>query len=211
MTKYSTVVADDHPIFRKGLVEILSSIPEIEVVAEACDGMEAYQKIIQKRPRLAVLDIEMPHLTGIDVCKKVLSEKSDTLFILLTMHKEKDFFTDALNIGVMGYVLKDNAITELIECIKHVINGKRYTSPGIEKILIDNNKRSPVPPEILLLTPTERVVLKLLVDKNTPEIASMLFISVHTVENHRANAIKKLGLEGKNALLKYVIAHKVFL
>ena len=208
MRIHSVVVADDHPIFRKGLIEILTGIPSIQIVDEANDGMEAYQKILSKRPDIAVLDIEMPYLTGLDVCKKVLNEKSETKFIVLTMHKEKDFYTDAMAIGVMGYVLKDNAITELVECIRKVIAGEKYTSPGLDKILISNNKREEIPAELLLLTPTEKIVLKLLIDKNSSEIAQMLFISVNTVENHRANIIKKLGLEGKNSLLKYAIMNQ---
>jgi two-component system, NarL family, response regulator DegU len=205
---YTAIVADDHPIFRKGLVDILREVRDLEIVAELSDGMEAYQAIISRRPNLAILDIEMPGLTGLDVCKKVLSEKSETKFILLTMHREKDFFNDAMNIGVMGYVLKDNAITELITCVKSVLKGKKFVSPGIEKLLVQKDKDTSAP-ELDKLTATEKVILKLIAEsKTSPEIAQLLFVSPNTVDNHRSNIVKKLGLEGKNSLLKFAMQHK---
>lgn len=153
----------------------------------------------------------MPGLTGLDVCKKVLSEKSATRFIVLTMHKEKSFFNDAMSIGVMGYLLKDNAITELIQCVEKVLEGHKFISPGIEKLLVLKDKISEVP-ELDKLTATEKVVLKLIGEsKTSAEIASLLFISPNTVDNHRSNIVKKLGIEGKNSLLKFAMQNKAHL
>ncbi|MCW3083030.1 MAG: DNA-binding response regulator [Bacteroidetes bacterium] len=206
--KYTAVIADDHPIFRKGLVDILREIEDLEIVAEVSDGVEAYKSIVAKRPDLAILDIQMPGLSGLDVCNKVLKEKSDTKFILLTMHREKDFFNNAMEIGVMGYLLKDNAITELILCIKKVLKGEKFISPGIEKLLVAKD-RGVVIPELDALTATEKVILKLIAEsKTTPEIAELLFVSPNTVDNHRSNMVKKLKLEGKNSLLKFAIHSK---
>lgn len=206
--KHTAVVADDHPIFRKGLIEILGEIEDLDIVAEAADGLEAYKKIISKCPAIAILDIEMPGLTGLEVCKKVLSEKSDTRFVVLTMHKDKDFFNDAMNAGVMGYLLKDNAITELIQCVRTVLQGEHFVSPGIEKLLVLKDGTQHVP-GIDKLTPTEKVVLKLVAENKTSAgIAQLLFISANTVDNHRANIVKKLGIEGKNSLLKFALQHK---
>jgi DNA-binding NarL/FixJ family response regulator len=206
--KKSAVVADDHPIFRKGLIEILREIEDLEIVAEVADGLDAYKNIISKRPDIAILDIEMPGLSGLDVCSKVLKEKSDTKFILLTMHREKDFFLNAMNIGVMGYLLKDNAITELILCVEKVLKGEKFISPGIEKLLVEQNKVNEIP-ELQLLTATEKIILKLIAEsKTTPEIAGLLFVSPNTIDNHRSNIVKKLGLEGKNSLLKFAIQSK---
>ena len=206
--RYTAVVADDHPIFRKGLVDILKDIEELEIVAEVSDGLEAYKSIVAKRPDIAILDIQMPGLSGLDVCNKVLKEKSDTKFILLTMHREKDFFNNAMEIGVMGYLLKDNAITELILCVKSVLKGERFVSPGIEKLLVAKDKEAAIP-ELNALTATEKVILKLIAEnKTTPEIAGLLFVSPNTVDNHRSNMVKKLGLEGKNSLLKFAIHSK---
>jgi DNA-binding NarL/FixJ family response regulator len=208
--KYTAIVADDHPIFRKGLVEILSGISELEIVSELSDGLQAYQSIIAKRPDIAILDIEMPGLTGLDICRKVLNEKSDTKFIVLTMHRDKNFFNDAMNIGVMGYLLKDHAISELITCVKHVLKGEKFISHGIENLL-ENSGQSDLP-ALSLLTATEKVILKLIADsKTSAEIAQLLFVSPNTVDNHRSNIVKKLGLEGKNSLLKFAIQHKELL
>jgi DNA-binding NarL/FixJ family response regulator len=205
--KYTAIVADDHPIFRKGLVEILSGISDLEIVAELSDGLQAYQSILAKRPDLAILDIEMPGLTGLDICRKVMSEKSETKFIVLTMHRDKNFFNDAMQIGVMGYLLKDHAISELIKCVEQVLKGEKFVSPGIKDLLAVTEENDL--PELALLTATEKVILKLIAEtKTSAEIAQLLFVSPNTVDNHRSNMVKKLGLEGKNSLLKFAIQHK---
>jgi DNA-binding NarL/FixJ family response regulator len=205
--KYTAIVADDHPIFRKGLVEILAGISELEIVAELSDGLQAYQSIIAKRPDLAILDIEMPGLSGLDICRKVMSEKSETKFIVLTMHRDKNFFRDAMSIGVMGYLLKDHAISELIKCVEKVLKGERCVSPGIENLL-ELTEQNTIP-ELVSLTATEKIILKLIAEtKTSAEIAQLLFVSPNTVDNHRSNIVKKLGIEGKNSLLKFAIRHK---
>jgi DNA-binding NarL/FixJ family response regulator len=205
--KYTAIVADDHPIFRKGLIEILSEVSDLEIVAELSDGLQAYQSIIAKRPDLAILDIEMPGLTGLDICRKVMSEKSETKFIVLTMHRDKNFFNDAMSIGVMGYLLKDHAISELIKCVHTVLKGERFVNPGIENLLLFTEQKDL--PELALLTATEKVIMKLIAEtKTSAEIAQLLFVSPNTVDNHRSNIVKKLGLEGKNSLLKFAIQHK---
>jgi DNA-binding NarL/FixJ family response regulator len=205
--KHTAIVADDHPIFRKGLVEILAGMSELEIIAELPDGLQAYQSILAKRPDLAILDIEMPGLSGLDICRKVMSEKSETKFIMLTMHRDKNFFNDAMSIGVMGYLLKDHAIEELITCVQSVLKGKKFVSPGLEKLLVLNTQSDV--PELTQLTPTEKVILKLIAEtKTSAEIAQLLFISPNTVDNHRSNIVKKLKLEGKNSLLKFALQHK---
>lgn len=208
MANHSIVVADDHPVFRKGLIDIIKDLPGISVVAEAQDGVEAYQQITAKRPDLAILDIEMPHLTGIDVCAKVLKEKSATKFIVLTMHKDKDFYQDAMRMGVMGYVLKDNAIGDILACIQSVLMGQKYLSPGLEQMLVETKKTEHTV-DLSSLTATEKIILKLIADQKTSaEIANLLFVSGNTIENHRSSINKKLQLEGKNSLLKFAIEHK---
>jgi DNA-binding NarL/FixJ family response regulator len=207
------IIADDHPIFRSGITNILQSIPDITLVGEAENGLDAYQLILSELPDIAILDLEMPLLTGLDVCKKVLSEKHNTRFIILTMHKERHFFLDAMASGVHGYLLKDNAIQDLEECIQAVSKGHTFISSTIENYLTDFQleQSSTVLHQInQLLTPTEKVILKLISEsKSSPEIAGMLFISANTVDNHRANMNKKLQLGGeKNALLKFAIANK---
>ncbi len=210
------IIADDHPIYRGGIKSVVEKIPFTSVIGEVSDGMEAYQLIISTLPDIAIMDIEMPLLSGLDVCRKVMNEKHKTKFILLTMHKEKHFFADAMESGVDGYLLKDSASQELIKCVEAVMCGKKYVSSNIESFLTEHLAQ--VGSETLqliksALTPTEKVILKLVADgKTSNEIAALLFISPNTVENHRANINKKLKLDGgKNALLKFAFEHKNFL
>jgi two-component system, NarL family, response regulator DegU len=205
------IVADDHPLFRSGVSSTIKSIHNVNVVAELSNGMDAYQSILEHRPDIAILDIDMPMLSGLDVAEKVMSEKTKPYLIILTMHINKEYFIDAMHKGVSGYLIKDNAIEELLECIKEVRLGKRYVSANFRKylgsdghILAEDNKNF-----LSLLTPTEKVILKLISEgKTSSEISALLFISVNTVDNHRANMTKKLNLEGKNSLLKFSISNK---
>lgn len=212
MKKHTVIIADDHPIFRNGVREILNEIDSLELLGEAKDGMEAYNLIIAERPEIAILDLEMPVLNGLDVCKKIRSGKHQTRFIVLTMHREKHYFKAAMEAGVQGYLLKDNAIEDLIDCIKTVCAGNMYTSPTIEHYLtehLEQNENQAVRHANAVLSPTEKVILKLISDgKSSMEVAGLLFISVHTVDNHRANMARKLQLEGKNSLLKFAMQHK---
>jgi DNA-binding NarL/FixJ family response regulator len=210
------IIADDHPIYRGGIKSVVEKIPFISIVGEASDGMEAYQLIISKLPDIAIMDIEMPLLSGLDVCRKIMNEKHSTKFILLTMHKEKHFFTEAMENGVDGYLLKDSASLELIKCVEMVTSGKKYVSPNIDSFLTEHlaYAGSDIAQQIKAsLTPTEKVILKLVADgKTSIEIASLLFVSPNTVENHRANINRKLKLDGgKNALLKFAFEHRNFL
>lgn len=203
----SVIIADDHPIFRGGLREALAQVPGTELVGEAKDGLDAYQLILAKRPILAVLDLEMPGLNGIEVCRQVLGGKTETRFIILTMHRELSYLHEALGVGVMGYLLKDNTEADLAQCIREVMLGNRFVSPALEAKMHEFGA-GPVA-QLTQLTSTERVVLKLVADgRTTPEIAEVLFCSPNTVENHRASICRKLGITGKNALLKFAMEHK---
>lgn len=212
MKKHTVIIADDHPIFRNGMRDILHEIRTVELLGEAKDGAEAYSMIIAHRPDIAILDLEMPLLSGLDVCKKVLSEKHQTRFIVLTMHKEKHYFKAAMEAGVLGYMLKDNAVQDLIRCVEAVCAGKKYTSTAIEHFLTEHHEQHQNPDvqnANKLLTPTEKIILKLISEgKSSADIAGLLFISVNTVDNHRANIARKLQLEGKNSLMKFAIQYK---
>ena len=206
MNTISILIADDHPLFRSGIKAVMDSIPNIEQVTEVNDGLEAYQAIVQLRPDIAILDIEMPLLSGLDVCKKVLSEKHYTKIIVLTMHREKSYFEDAIQSGVYGYLLKDGATQELKQCIESVVKGERYVSSAFQNLINDLNNDSETN-TLKSLTPTELVILKLIAEgKTSNEIADFLFVSPKTIENHRTNMNKKLQLDGsKNALLKFAL------
>jgi DNA-binding NarL/FixJ family response regulator len=214
MDKKTTIVlADDHPAFRQGLLRILERETSFTVLAEAGDGAEALRLILDKHPDVAVLDISMPSLEGLDVVKEALKDESClTEFVILTMFKEEAYFTEAMDLGVNGYLLKDSAPNDILACIKAVADGMPYVSPLVSHYLVRRtsklrpaNKR----PSLDDLTAQERRVLKLLSqNKTSREIAEDLGISVRTVQHHRSNICTKLDLQGYNRLLQFVLEHK---
>lgn len=209
--KHTVIIADDHPIFRSGIREVIKSLFHLELKGEASDGLQAYRLILAQQPDVAVLDLEMPELSGLDVCQKLAAEKARTKCIILTMHKEKYYFDQAMQAGVMGYLLKDNAVEEVVKCIESVLRGNKYASPQIEDYLISHEEQQqPALAQLSLLSATEKIILKLISQgKTTPQIAENLFVSEKTIENHRYNIAKKLQLEaGKNSLLKFAMTYK---
>jgi DNA-binding NarL/FixJ family response regulator len=205
------VIADDHPLMRKGLRQVVESMPGTDVI-EAENGEEALSIIREQRPSLALLDIEMPKMTGFEVAKRVNEESLPVSVIFLTMYKEEQVFNKAMDIGVKGYVLKENAISEVHQCITAVSEGKYFLSPSISDFLIRRNSRLSSPAQdscgLSLLTPAERNVLKLVASmKINQQIADELNISIKTVHNHRNNICDKLGLRGAHALLKFAAEH----
>lgn len=207
------LIADDHPIFRKGLREVIEEDEDLVIVGQAADGLEAFEFIQRLRPRVAVVDIEMPKKDGFSLVEAVKESRLDVSIIFLTMYKEERSFNRALDLGVRGYVLKDSAANEIVNAIKAVAAGQHYISPAIQTFLINRNARSARLAEqksgIQLLTPMELRILRLIAEKKTSkEIANDLFISHRTVDNHRNNICGKLELRGSNALLKFAIEHK---
>jgi DNA-binding NarL/FixJ family response regulator len=214
MKKSITVlIADDHPIFRKGLCEVLSEDPAIQLVAEAADGPTALRKIQELKPQAAVLDLDMPEQNGVQVAKKVLDLKLPVAVVILTMHKEERVFNEAINAGILGFVLKENAASELLGCIHAVVAGQPFISPSLSSFLLNRDTRTKElrkeKPELENLTPAERRILKLIAeDLTSKEIAERLGISFHTVENHRAKICERLNLRGSHSLLKFAFDHK---
>lgn len=209
-SEISVLIADDHPIFRRGLRQIIEADASIKVVAEADDGEAALVALQEHAPQVAVLDVDMPNRDGFDVTQTVRARRLPVAVIFLTMHKDERIFNKALDLGVMGYVLKDSAITEIVAGIKAVATGQNYVSPAMSTSLLKRASRAaaPPPPGVEDLTPTERRVLKLIAEyKTSKEIAAELFISTRTVEHHRANISTKLDLKGSHALLKFALDH----
>jgi DNA-binding NarL/FixJ family response regulator len=207
------ILADDHPLFRQGIKQVVELIPNAKIVGEASDGLETYQICLSELPDLVILDLEMPKLNGIELCQKLKKDFPSIKIIILTMHKEKYYFDAANEAGVNGYMLKENAVEDLITCIKQVSAGQNYISPNINLTLSDSIISDELKALLQNLTPTERVILKLISEgKTSTEIAQFLFISANTVDNHRSNMTKKLNLAPeKNALLKFSIAVRSFL
>ena len=212
-TEIRLVIADDHPLLRQGLRQVIESDSRLKVLAEAGDGKTAWERIETLQPDVAVLDIEMPELTGFDLVRAMRAKKIEVEVVFLTMYKDEDMFKEALDLGAKGYVLKDSAITEIVGCIHTVAAGRHYISPAISSFLIGRSTRSAdlvkQKPSLNDLTPTERRILRLIAEtKTSKEIAAELFISHRTVENHRSNICQKLDLQGSHSLIKFAFDHK---
>jgi DNA-binding NarL/FixJ family response regulator len=208
----NVLIADDHPIFRQGLRRIIETEPQLKVVFEAADGEQALQWLLGAGADVAVLDLTMPVKDGFAVARAVREQRLQVPLVLLTMHKDEPYLNAALDLGVRGYVVKDSATTEIVNCIQAVIAGQEYVSPTLSSFLIRRSRNAAAlaeqKPALTQLTPTERRVLKLIAEGQTSrEIAAQLNIGVRTVEHHRNNIALKLELRGSHALLKFAVQH----
>lgn len=209
----SIVIADDHPVFRQGLRQIIEMETGLKVVGEARDGASALTQIRELKPEVAVLDINMPNMKGFDVAREIRQQGLKVGIIFLTMYDDERMFNEALNVGALGYLLKDSAISDIAESVRAVALGQHFISPTISRFLINRSSRSAAlleqRPSLNDLTPAELRVLKFISEhKTSKEIAAQLFISYRTVENHRASICQKLGIHGSNALIKFALEHK---
>jgi DNA-binding NarL/FixJ family response regulator len=207
------LIADDHPIFRRGLRQVVEEDASVKVVGEADEGRAALQAIQKLKPTVAVLDQEMPQLSGLQVARAVRQQKLETALVMLTMFKEERLFNEAVDAGFLGYVLKDNAAQDLLNCIHSVAIGNAFVTPSLTNLLLQRKGRVDAlavqTPGLEQLTPAERRIIKLIAeDFTSKEIAEHLGVSFHTVENHRANISSKLGLSGSHSLLKFAFDNK---
>jgi DNA-binding NarL/FixJ family response regulator len=208
----TVLIADDHPIFRKGLREIIVADTSLKLLADVENGARALEEIRARSPQVAVLDVDMPQKDGITVARAVKEEKLPVAIILLTMHRNERFFNAALDLGVEGYVLKDSAVSEIVNAIRAAAAGQRYVTPLLTDYLLNRGRASAHAMQqtgFSSLTEAERRVLKLVSDyKTSKEIADELFISIRTVDRHRANIALKLDLKGAHALMQFALEHK---
>lgn len=199
MSKQSIIIADDHPLLLRGLSDFLLE-KKYNLIGSGANGREAYNLITKQNPDIAILDIQMPFMSGLEIAKKCKSNGLATKIVLITFHKEKELYQEAQDLHIFGYMLKEFALEEIENCIETVSAGNAYFSPKIKELLGESliNDSS-----LSCLTPSEKKILKLIAkDKTNKEIASLLFISYRTVEKHRSNIITKLNLEPKtNSLL----------
>lgn len=208
------VIADDHPIFRGGLKQIIDFDKRIKIIGEADNGQKALELIEELKPDVAILDIDMPKKTGLEVLKEL--KGSEVKIIFLTMYAEEDIFDEAMNLGIKGFVLKDSAVNDIVDCIFSVYEDRYYISPSVSDFLMNRRKKlnelKNNNPKLQNLTVTEKKILKYISEnKTSKEIAEILFISYRTIENHRANISGKLDLKGSHSLVKFAIENKALL
>ena len=203
------VLADDHQLFRDGLRTLLGQQADMEVVGEAIDGLSAVEAVGRLRPDILLMDISMSGLNGLEATRRILADGSTTRVIMLSMHADQRYVTEALRAGALGYVLKDSAIGELLGAIRTVARGRRYLSATLADRVIGEyidlaGGRSPS--AFSILSPRERQVLQLLAEgTSTKEMAVRLKVSVKTVETHRRQIMEKLDIHSVAELTKYAI------
>jgi DNA-binding NarL/FixJ family response regulator len=207
------IIADDHPIVREGLVRTIDREKAYSIVGQAGDGAEALRLIEEHHPDVALLDVTMPIMDGLDVAKRVQQRALLTELIFLTMHKDPEYLNAAMDLGVRGYLVKESVSSDLIACLKAVTTGQHYVSPVISHLLIERRARAAMPSDTLplreRLTPAEVSVLRLVAENKTnKEIAHALCVSTRTVENHRARICSRLGIKGHNELLLFAREHR---
>jgi DNA-binding NarL/FixJ family response regulator len=204
------VIAEDHTILRDGLKSLLSAYPDFDIVGEAENGRDAIRCVEKIAPDLVLMDLSMPKTNGLEAIKEIKKRNPETKIVALTVHKTEEYILATLEAGADGYVLKDAGQSELVMAIRNVLSGRRYLSPGVSEKVIEGylEGRKGVKPKSSwdTLTQREREVLKLIAEgfKNK-EVADYLFISLKTVEKHRANLMKKLDLHNAAALTAFAI------
>jgi DNA-binding NarL/FixJ family response regulator len=202
------LLADDHAVVRRGLRFVLDAAPDLEVVAEAGDGAEAVAKGLEDDVDLAVLDVSMPRMTGIQAASELSRRRPELRLLMLSMHDNEQYFFEALKAGASGYVLKSAADRDLVEACRATMRGEPFIYPAAVTALIRDHleKASDGEQQREILTPRELEVLKLIAEAHSSkEIAQILVISIKTVERHRANILEKLGMRDRVELTRYAI------
>ena len=210
MAQIRIVLADDHTIIRSGLRLLLEQQADFKVVAEAEDGRQAVQLVSKHRPDVAILDIGMPQLNGIEATRQIVAQEAHPNVVILSMHSDESYVLRALKAGARAYILKNAAEADLIRAVQAVSEGKSFFSPVISKMLLEDYVRQVREKEVEdsydLLTPREREILQLLAEgKTNKEAANLLGVSPHTIETHRGNILEKLNLHSVPELILYAV------
>lgn len=203
------VLADDHPVVRKGLRALLDAEQDFRLIGETGDGLEAVALVERLKPNVAVLDLMMPGLNGLEVTRQAIQHSPKTRVIILSMHANEAYVLEAIRNGASGYVLKDSSAADLVQAVREVVAGRRYLSPPLSERAIDSyvQKAEDTALDVYeTLTAREREVLHLAAEGHAnAEIAARLFISPRTVEVHRGNLMRKLGLQTQTDLVRYAL------
>lgn len=211
--KIKVFLVDDHPIFLQGLRMALESDSRIAVAGVASDGAEALAQIKAIKPQAAVVDLDIPRTNGLELTAALQELRPPIPVVILTMHKEEHLVHGALDRGAKAYVLKDNALNEVLGAVLAAAKGEFYVTPSLSGCLIKRSQRASAlqkqQPALASLTPMERMVLSLVAaNKTSRQIGKELFISPHTVDTHRANICAKLELRGSHKLLEFALTHR---
>jgi len=200
------LVADDHGIVRSGIRLLLERQPDLDVIAEAADGVEAVEKALAEKPSVCILDVGMPRMTGLQAAREIRSQLPDARVLMLSMHDDERYLFEALKAGASGYVLKREADQDLVDAVRALSRGEAFLTNAAERSIIrqwmaDGSEGPTVP-----LTPREEEVVKLIAEAHTnSQIAEILHLSEKTVESHRANLLRKLGMRDRVELVRYAI------
>lgn len=204
------LVADDHTMIRSGLRMLLERQPGLQVIAEAADGRQAVEMAEKLRPDVALLDIGMPKLNGIEAARRIAEALPATHIVILSMHSDESYVLKALKVGARGYLLKDSSESDVLSAIHAVSQGKAYFSPEVSRVLAEDYVRQlrgrGIEDSYELLTQREREIVQLLVEgKSNKEIATLLDLKPYTVETHRGNVFHKLNLHSLAELILYAV------
>ncbi len=202
--KIRILLADDHPVVRKGFRLILGQEPDMEVIAEAGTGKEAVRLVMEHRPDVTILDIAMPEINGVEATRRIIESFPDAQILILSMHKDPVYVRESLRAGARGYLVKDSIDDDLLRAVRAVAGGAGFLSPEVSRTVLEDYQQTTDPFDSL--TAREREVLQLLADgKVAKEIAIALDVSVFTVDAHRGRILKKLGLHSSTELVKFAM------
>jgi RNA polymerase sigma factor (sigma-70 family) len=210
MAELRLLIGDDHTLFRHGLRRILEDRQDWELVAEADDGRAAVRKAVALKPDVAILDIGMPQLNGIDATRQIVRKVPSVRVLILSMHSDETYVTRALNAGATGYILKDSAGKDLLRAVAAVAEGRSFFSPAVSKLMLDDFVRRAAKTEVAdryeSLSDREREILQLVAEgRSNKEVAALLEISSATVETHRARILQKLDVHNTAELVLYAV------
>src|ERR671916_140482 len=210
MSRLRILLADDHTIVRQGLRKILEARPQWEVVAEAADGREAVKQAEELKPDVAIVDVAMPLLNGIEAVRQIARKASGTRVLVLSMHNDEAYVTQMLRAGAAGYLLKDSADVDLLQAVEAVASGKSFFSPAIARVIADDYVRQledrGASDRYELLSEREREIFQLIAEgKTNKEIAALLFLSPSTVDTHRSRIMEKLDVHSAAEIVLYAV------
>lgn len=208
-SKLRILIADDHPLFRQGLCVALGADPQLEVTEQVENGEAALRTILSNTPDIAILDLDMPKLGGLELARELRERGLAMRIIILTLHRGKDLFYAALDLGVQGYVLKESSSSDIREAVYRVSQGGSFISSALHTALVERSSSRPALSPLSELTPAElRVLKRVSAGRSSREIAVEFNITPRTVDTHRANICGKLSLAGSNALLRFAMDHR---